>query len=486
MKEMKNLIILLAKRLLFFTLPLWIFLYIFYDLVLGIDIAVKYSGVFIYIIIIEFFNVRKYLHKSEVESLYSLEYLRDKIVAGRWKILESKGATFILGPKFDFPYSILSRGKVYVEFSDGKAKIEGPEYYVITLINDIRNKRSTWGRGISRAISAIIIVTALLLPIFSEKGVFTDIRTNYHNYQNKDIELIEIHETNKLGNTVNNINNYGYLVESKDYIFYVENYMNLVRTRKDFQEKTYLIEQSSGTGINRLNIVDDWIFYMMGESIHRVKTDGSKDEIIYNIGYPLDMHVFGNQIYFISHSDGYKVYRMDVNGQDLERFVNIPVIDIAIYDNRLFYSYETGGEGFLESVDLDGQNKRVEMNIPVSDLVIRDNNYYYLGYNDYKLYRCNSNEGGIPQILVDGEVASYAVTDSGIYYSLHSENVAYPGEGLYKVNFDGSGNTLLYDSQIVEGLSQAGDWLLFLSADNNMKESLKKLDIKSDEILGLD
>lgn len=486
MKEKKDLIVLLVKRLLIFTLPLWIFLYIFYELILDINIVAKYSRVFIYLIILEFITIRNYLHKSAEEPVENIGYLMNKVRAGRWNVLENEGDTFILRPKFDFPYNLLSRDKVYVEFSDGKVNIEGPEYYVKTLIKDIRGKGNVWSRGISTSASIAIILIALSLPILSEKGIIADIRTNFHNYQKKNIEVIEIHDTNKLGNTVNNINNYGYGVEYNNHIFYVENHLNLVRTTKDFQEKTYLIEQSSGSGINRLNIVDDWIFYMMGKSVHRIKTDGTNDEIIYKIGYPLDMHVLGNHIYFIIHSDGYKVYRMDVNGQDLERLVNIPVLDIAIYDNRLFYSYENDGEGFLESIDLNGQNKRTEMKIPVNDLMRRDNHYYYLGFNDYKLYKYNIKEGGNPQILVDGEVSSYAVTDSGIYYSLHSEDVGYPGEGLYKVNLDGTGNALLYDTHRVEGLSQVGNWLLFLSTDDNMNESQKRLDIKSDEIIDMD
>ena len=64
--------------------------------------------------------------------------------------------------------------------------------------------------------------------------------------------------------------------------------------------------------------MDDWIFYSSGKTLSRMRIDGANNETIYKMGYLLDIHVLGNCIYFINPSDKFTVYRMDVNGQNVE------------------------------------------------------------------------------------------------------------------------------------------------------------------------
>lgn len=482
MEKNQSLIMTLAKRLLFFSLPILLFLFVFYELIFDVDIEFLWLRFSFYIILLEVITLRNYKYKSVEEPVGSIGYLEDRISAGRWKVLEGGEGKFVLRPKFDFPYNLLSRDRVYVRFSDEVARIEGPEYYVVNLVRDIQGKRDFWTSRTAGIVFLILVLIILSLPVLSDRGVIADIRIYYHNYQARNIERIEIRDTNALGNTENNIINYGYGAEYNDHIFYVEDHLNLVRTTKNLRDKTYLIEKSSGSGFNMLNIVDDWILYSSGKTLNRIRTDGSNNEVIYKMGYLSDVHVLGNWVYFINPSDRFTVYRMDVNGQNLKRIVNMPVYDIAIYDNRLFYSYGDDGEGFLESIDQEGQDKRTEMEFPVKDLIRWGNRYYFIGSGDYRLYRYEIGGSGDPQILVDGRVSSYIVTDSGIYYSLHSHDVGYPGEGLYKIGLDGTGNILLYDTQRVESLSKVGNWIFFMSSDDNMSPSQKMLDLLSDEI----
>jgi hypothetical protein len=481
-----GLIVLIAKRLLFFVLPILIFVFVLYELVFDIDMKFLWPRLLIYTILIGLVTLRNYKYKSVEEPVESIGYLEDKISAGRWEMVENGESTFMLRPKFDFPYNLLSKDKVHVRYSDGIVSIEGPEYYVVNLVRDISGKRNPWISKITSIVFLILILIILSLPILLETGIIADLRINYHNYQARNVNKIVIQDANALGNTENNTNNYGFGAEYNDYIFYVENHLKLVRTNKDFQDKAYLIEKSSGTGISRLNIVDDWIFYSSGKTLSRMRIDGANNETIYKMGYLIDIHVLGNYVYFINPSDKFTVYRMDVNGQNLEKFINLPVHSIAIYDNRLFYSYGDEGEGFIESVDIEGKDKRTEMEIPVNDFIRWDDHYYFLGHDDYRLYRYEIGGGGDPQLLVDGRVSSYIVTDYGIYYSLHSYDVGYPGEGLYKIGLDGTGNILLYDTQRVEGLIQVGNWILFMSYDENMYPSQKRLELWSDEITVMD
>lgn len=484
MKEKQSLIVLFAKRLLFFSLPILLLVFIVYDLIFDLDIFMEFfwPRFSIYIIVIGVISIRNYKYKSVEESVESNEYLLDKISTRRWKVTENGEGAFVLHPKFDFPYNLLSRDKIYVRYSDGIVSIEGPTYYVINLVKDIKGKRS-------KIISIVFLVMILIMisvPVLFEKGVIADLRINYHNYRTRNIDIIEIQDENAYGNTENNTNNYGYGAEYNDYIFYIEDNLNLVRNTKDFQDKVYLIEKSGGTGISRLNIVDDWIFYSSGKTLNRMRTDGTNNETIYKMGYLQDIHIHGNYIYFIYYSDKSSVYKMDVNGHNLERFLELPVSDIAIYDNRLFYSYKNDEGGFLQSVDLEGKDRRIEIEIPVNKFIRWDDYYYFIGQSDYKLYRYEIDGGENPQLLVDGKVSSYIVTEYGIYYSLHSYDVGYPGESLYKIWFDGTGNTLLADTRYVENISRIGNWIFFMSSDDNMYPIQKRLELMSDEITVID
>ncbi len=486
MKKDMSSIVIIAKRLLFFSLPILLFLFVFYRLILDVNIELLWLRLLTIMIIVEVTNLRNYKHNSVEEPVESIGYLDDKIRAGRWKVLKDGEGAFVLRPRFGFPYNVLSGDRVFVRFSDGTTRIEGCKYYVDRLVRDIQGKSSIWADRIAGIVFLIVVLVIIAMPVLFSRGIIADLRVNYHNYRARNVERIEIQDTNALGNTENNINNYGYGAEYNDHIFYVEDHQNLVRITKDLRDKTCLIEKSSGTGVSGLNIVDDWIFYNSGKTFNRMKADGTGNKVIYKMGYLMDEHVHGNWVYFINPSDRFTVYRMDVNGQNLERFINMPIYDIAIYDNRLFYSCRNDGEGFLESVDLEGQAKRTEMNIPAEDLIRWDDHYYFKGHDDYKLYRCEIDGGREPQVLVDGGVSSYIVTDYGIYYSLHSRDVGYPGEGLYKTGLDGTGNTLLYDTRSVESLSRVGDWIFFMSSDDNMYPTQKRLDLWSDEITIMD
>lgn len=329
----------------------------------------------------------------------------------------------------------------------------------------------------------VALILSQLIPALLYSDLSTSLKIQYHSFQTRNLERIQISDDHAQGNTVINTNNYGHGVKGEDHYYFVENHLNLVQTTKDFQNKQYLIEQSGGTGINRLNKVDDWIFFSQGKSYNRIKTDGSQQETIFQMGYPLDVHLLGNWIYFRNFSDRSMIYRMDVNGQNLERLVNQSVTDLTLYDDRLYYSYQEDEAGWLKSVDLEGKDLRVEMNREVKDLTVWEGYYYFMDYEDDRLYRKNIYDDESPQLLVDEKVSTYALTENGIYYALHSPDVGYPGDGLYKMALDGSDKILLMDTKRVEGLCLLDHWLLFMSSDESMLPNQKKLDLRRDEIL---
>lgn len=481
MKKNQSLMMLATKRLLFFSLPIVLLLYILYEVILGLDMSFSWTNIIIYAVLIGLVTIRNYGHKSINEKIEDVDHLEYRIMEGRWKILERGENSLSLKPRFDFPYSQLSKDTVQIQYSDYMATIEGPWYYVDQLARDIRGKRNIWIRRIAGFGLFILVLAIVSIPVLFETGIYWDLRKSYHNYQIRNVDIIEIQDKEAYGNTVENTNNYGYGAENEEYIFYVKSHLNLVRADRDLRENNYLIEKSGGNGINMLNVAGDWIFYSSGETLNRMQINGTDNQTIYKMGYLLDIHIKGNWIYFINPSDKFNMYRMDVNGKNLERFLKVQASDIALYDDRLFYSYKEDDKGYVESVNLDREDRKVELETMARDLTRWKGYYYYIG-EDFKLFRNEIGKNAPAQLLVEDKVSSYIVTYAGIYYSLHSDDVGYPGEGLYRTELDGMRKTLVSDTKRVEGFTQVGEWILFHSSDSNFSPKLKRLNLQSGSI----
>lgn len=477
MNKGQNPLIIAIKGFIYIYLPVVLLLFIIYEIILGWDMNLSWDRIILDAVIIGIWTISNYIHKLVKEKVVDFEYLETVIKKGRWKLLEQRENSLLIKPEFDFPFRMLINDTVQIQYSDKIAIIEGPWYYVNALANDIRGKSSIWTKGITSMGALVLIIALVSIPVLFEERVLWNLRLSYHNTQVKDVEMIEINPQEVLGNTNENTNNYGLGVENEEYMFYVKDHLNLIRANKDFQDKNYLIQKPSGTGISRLNMAGDWIFYSSGKTLNRIKIDGTDNQTIYKLGYLSDIHMKENWIYFINPSDGFSVYRMDINGRNLERFLRVQASDIALYGDRLFFSHEEDGNGYLESIGLDGSHRRVERKVFAKDLTIRGGYYYFIG-EDYRLNRIEVDKNAQKQILVDEKVSSYIITDNGIFYSLHSKDVGYPGEGVYRIELDGSDRALVSDTYRVEGFTHVGEWLLFHSSDNELSSPvLKKLNI---------
>lgn len=481
MREKNSMIILIGKRLLFFSVPLIAALYFFYEVIFGLDMSFSWMFASLYAAIIGLSTALNYRHIEVNESVESFERLEAQISKGRWDVVEKGENRLVLKPRFDFPYNKLSKDVVEVEYSNESVKMSGPHYYLDKLVKDIRGKGSIWTRRATSVITVLLILILVSIPILGEMGMFWKIKMIRHNSFVKKVEEIEFKNISKPGNSVLNTNNYGYGAEDGENIYYVEDHLNLIKADKDLKNKTYLIQKPSGSGINRLNIVDDWIYYMSGQSINRIKTDGTFDEIIYKQGYLLDINIEGGWIYFINPSDSFYVYKMDLNGRGLERFLDVEASDISINEGRLYFSHEQDDKGLIESIKLEGSDRRIELEDYARDIII-EGGYMYFISEDYGLYRANMNDTKALELLVGQKISSFTITDMGIFYSLHGKEVGYPGDGLYLIQKDGTGNQMYYETFSVEGLTKVGKWLLFHSSEDNQYPTLKRIDLEIGEI----
>lgn len=470
-----------VKGILCFYLPVIVLIYIIYEVIFKIDMLLYWDTILMVGILVGLLTVRIYSRKRIEQDAEDFNSLNDSINEDRWEIIEQNENTLILKPRFDFPFRLLIDNTVKVDYAVQTANIEGPWNYAYKLKKDIGGKSNIWLNRTISIIGFVVIIFLVSVPILEDIGLFWEIKAIRHNNYVKNIETIKFNPEEVIGNTIGNTNNYGGTVENDNYIFYVEDYLNLVRVNKDFQDKEYIIQKGNGSDINRLNIVGNWIYYVSGETINRISVDGSDNETIYKSSYVMDIHIKGNWIYFINFYDNFNIYRMDLNGRNLERFLRVNAADLAVYDDRMIFSHENDSKGCVESIKLDGSDRRLEFEGICTDLIKLDDYYYYIG-DKYNLYRRSINESTSPQILVDDKVSSYIIADENIYYSLHSEDVGYPGKGFYRIGSDGSDDTLLLNSENVERFGNAGNWILFHTSENNLEAGISRLNILTNEI----
>lgn len=451
------------------SVPLWLLILVVIPFIIAISVTSLY----------------KQARAEEV--IGDFKYLKRDIEESRFKVIEHRNDYFLLKPKFDYPYSLFNGDMVEVRYINETAIIEGPKYYVDTLIKDIRGDANKIIKLLSNISVSLLIIAMGILPLIPDSGIDWTFKRWFHNIKMQVLstDIIEVEDEEMLGNSIGNINNWGYAVEGEDYIFYVDDYINIVRTDKTFSGKLDLIDNrgQGGLAISQLNVIDDWIFYDKGTSLNRMRIDGTNNQTLYNSGYISDINIKGNWIYFINYEDNYNLYKMDLNGQNLTRLSKDKINNFAIYGDRLYFShfnfFEPNDEdAYVESMTLDGSERRIELELVADKLSIHKGYFYYLGFDD-KLYRNEMNNGKGPEILVDDLVSTYIITDFGIFYSKEHNDDFYDSKGLYKIEFDGSEGSLVLDEGIFGELTYVGDYLLFNSSISQYSPVFKKLNIIS-------
>lgn len=322
----------------------------------------------------------------------------------------------------------------------------------------------------------ILISLILLLGIITlNSGIIRKIDQKYEKYQLNQIENIVIENIALDGNNESNINNYGLVAETKDLIFYTQE-TYLYRTDKDFRNQVVLINQGDGKGKDTINVVDDWIFFRQGKEIKRMKNDGSKIDRIFK-GYSLHMHVVGNWIYLINLNDNSKIYKMDVNGQNRDILCDKEVNDMAIYDNKIYYSYKYNKESYLEVMNTDGTGKQLLANIKTRNMVVDKGYIYYLNDVDEKLYRIELENNSIEE-LSDNKILKFCKDDNWIFFTLKApKDSAWRFKGLYRMDIDGS-NVLALDSENYldeVGIGITEEWVFYVSTNGTNHPILKRI-----------
>ncbi|API88058.1 hypothetical protein BKP56_01350 [Marinilactibacillus sp. 15R] len=482
MKLFKDWSHIVLKSTVFLVIPIALLMHFYYGIRFLEADALQWIVYLLYILLIYRWTIdiyRKIQKKVEVQSFSGLEQLITKY---KWKVIERRVHRLIVRPRFDFPFNKLFNGKVEVIYANQQVTMIGQKYYVDILKKNLQGKNSFANGKIVTGLKIAFVLFILAAPVLQGRNLVWEWKVYQHNAAAESMSTVSGLDHNGLGNTVENTNNYGYAVENEDHVFYVEDSLNLVRTNQLFEQKTYLSEQTQGIGIDELNIVGEWLYYTRGEELIRSRFDGSEREIIYNLSYSSDIHIYENWIYFINFNEDSALYKMDLNGGQLQKMMDGEIQDLALYGEFLYVSHQNeAGQSVVERMTLDGQYTDVVLEASARALVKREDEYYYVGEND-RLYRNQLNSSTHPELIIDERVAYYTIHENQLYYSPYQAEMGHEGKGIYQTDLSGAEPARKLSEDTIEGLFKIKSALLYNAVNEQSGEStVQQLDTETGE-----
>lgn len=195
------------------------------------------------------------------------------------------------------------------------------------------------------------------MPFLTESGILWEMRVLIHNVQASSADTSDTLTDSQAGNLVENSNNGGYLVSNDESIFMIEYADSIVKIDKETEEKEFIIGNEQEYWFSDLNLVDEWLYFTDDDALKRIKTDGTDEQTIYDLGFLSDVQTVNGTVYFINRADNNNLYQMDLDGENLERFLDVNAADIAVYEDYLLVSHGEEDASRVERVDLDGTEK---------------------------------------------------------------------------------------------------------------------------------
>jgi hypothetical protein len=421
----------------------------------------------------------RYKHRLEEEQISDVKHLERTLNQNRWEIIDRRRDTIIARPTFDLPFSLIIDDRVEIHYKEDTATISGPLHYVTILSETIREGSPEKKWKFRKVFGLIFSLIFFPFPFIRESGILWEVDVMKHNAAaSEKAETIKVE--GEFQPTVENINNDGLGAEDTDHIFYVHGDSSVIKTDKDLNFEETLVRNNHLNTYRNINLIGGWLYLTNNETMRRMKTDGTEEQVLYDLGYTTDVHVTEEGIYFINTVDHFNVYRMDLNGENLKRLMDVEASDLAVYGDELFVSYDS----VVERRNLDGTGNEVILNESARDLVRHDGYYYYIG-SDGKLYKRNENQASDTTVLVDRAVGTYTLTEDKVIYTLSSDNDIHPSHGIYETDHNGSHSERVYATNYADSLTKVGDSILFRTTSGLGTMEMKRYDLKSDKIGGI-
>ncbi|WP_208560465.1 DUF5050 domain-containing protein [Marinilactibacillus kalidii] len=485
MLKRKDEIGLAIRGIVLIFLPGLALVYLIYGMLFNVDLNYFTLGTgFVLYSFLKWFN-DKYIQDDSVIKVEDRKVVETILQEGKWEVMDRGLDWLKIRPRFDFPFNYVVRDEVMIHFENQYATLKGPHYYIETVKDNLDGDQSMWEKKHPSFTKVMLYGILAILPILLDGGLYWEAKVMYHNVFASTNEVVETREETTKGNLIENTMNSGYGVETNEFNFYVENEERIIRTDKQFKEKQELVGREDPFGISNLNLVGDWLYYVDGSSIDRIRFDGTEKETIYGMGYTIDMQIMGDYIYFINEEQDSNIYRMNLNGENLERFLSVEASEFLVHDDHLLVTYLENEDEYnriTERVSLDTQ-KRTEVFSEDNDSIIEWEGYYYYRGINAELKRSLIADPTKTDIVVNSRINNYTIIDDTVYYSLDQDYLS----PIYRSNLDGKETEKLNGrSNYINNFTKVGDIILFTSNDMNDNYEMKKIDPETGSVKNLE
>ncbi|MBU5590512.1 DUF5050 domain-containing protein [Clostridium sp. MSJ-4] len=253
-----------------------------------------------------------------------------------------------------------------------------------------------------------------------------------------------------------------------DYIYYI-NYSdnkNIYKIYKDGSRKTKLAEGDA----HYIQVSGGFVYFLSrdGLKLKAAKTDGSGTTTLVEGGVE-NFSIRGEYLYYTSLKDK-KLYRIKDDGSEATNVIEQSIYRFALDGDNIYYINASDGYK-LYKMDVNSGTKVKVMDKALGSINISGNYIYFSDYSSGALYRCNKQGGELFRIgdaflsTIEGYNYINVIKDKIFYYNL-GDNI------IYRVNTDGSKETPLgyYKLQLnngeIKNFNSIKDAMTYLNSNN--------------------
>lgn len=456
-------------------IPILFVMSVIYEGIFGSSIRFDWFTVLMTLIVFLQIMIRRYQTQVLYRDMSSLKQMEHKLLDNNWEVTERRRSGWSVKATFDRPFSYIFKDTIDIQYLNQRVRIEGPNRYVEALGKELLGGDDSNKESLKTKLTVFISAFIVLMPFVSESGIIWQMKVLIHNVQASEATpMALLNETR--GNSVENSNNGGYGVTDDEYLYLIEYQDSLAKINTATDEKEFILEYNSDDWLGNINLVNDWLYYTKNESLNRIRTDGTEEQIIYNLGFLSDIHIVNEWIYFINGDDNSTIYRMNLEGGELERLLDVQTEDLAVYDDFLLVSYYTDNyNNRLDRVELDGSNRETIFEGYANQMVYWDDYFYYIG-EDLTLYRTKAEGDSDHEQLINQVVRTYTLTDEGIVFVLASFSDYHESNGIYLSELDGTDRHLIDDTKYADRLIKVNDDVLYNTMQGSDYERMGRVD----------